>query len=69
ASSQEQSASTEEIAAAATTLSSAAERLQRLVTNLRVEAETPATPDAQPPVQAPDGALTSRYGVEALAGR
>jgi methyl-accepting chemotaxis protein len=55
ASSEEQSASTEEIAAAAGTLSEAAERLGRIVANLRLEkseAETVA-PEAASPTQPP----------------
>ena len=50
ASSQEQSASTEQIAAAASTLAGAAERLSRLVSNLRLD-EQPVTDEA--PVTGP----------------
>ena len=50
ASSEEQSASTEEIAAAAATLSGAADRLSRLVANLRLEESAPPD-DGEPPTQ------------------
>jgi hypothetical protein len=56
ASSQEQSASTQEIAAAAATLASAADRLQRLVANLKLgEEPTPPAPASPPPVRLASG--------------
>jgi hypothetical protein len=54
ASSQEQSASTQEIAAAAGTLATAAERLSKLVANLKLGAETPrAMPPSASPIRRP----------------
>ena len=64
ASSEEQSASTQEIAAAAGTLSGAAERLGRIVANLRLEqAESSAESEATGPVLRPArGASDRRHG-------
>ena len=63
ASSEEQSASTEEIAAAAGTLSGAAERLGKLVANLRLEQASSERPEP------PHGGVAMRLPPEIAALR
>lgn len=59
ASSEEQSASTEEIAAASASLHTSAERLSRLVANLRLSEEGGAIPEMVPPAEAAEPAIAA----------